>query len=92
MDLKKIKKNSYSMKEVTEELELPFGKIKLLKKLRELGILYGDNTINKNYYGKGYFESVEKERAYSGKTDTVTLVTQEGLRFIKLIFDQGYLN
>ena len=81
------------MKEVTKKLNLPFGQIKLYKILRALGILNSDNTPDYKIQLKhNYFTTVVKYRLNSSKSDTVTLVNEQGLKFIDRLYKEGFLN
>ena len=67
-------------------LNLPYGRNKLFKKLRELGVLFkGRNEPKQEYIDKKYFELKEKwvdRNEHEGFAVIKILVTQRGLEFL----------
>lgn len=78
--------NLLSMGEVAKLLQLPFGRNKLFKKLRESGVLFADsNEPKQKYIDEGLFvvkEVIKKKKAY-----VKTMVTQRGLEYIGRMFE-----
>lgn len=78
-------------------LNLPYGRNRLFKRLRELGILFkGRNEPKQEYIDKKYFELKEKwvdRNEHEGFVCIKVLVTQKGLEFLNDILsgDKGHL-
>ena len=76
-----------SMDVVAKVLNLGYGRNTLFAKLRDLGILDGDNYPYQQYVDRGYFRLIEqqgwKDRGGNWHPTYKTLVSQRGMDFIR---------
>jgi len=76
-----------SMDVVAKVLNLGYGRNTLFAKLRDLGILDGDNYPYQQYVDRGYFRLIEqqgwKDRTGTWHPTYKTLVSQRGIDFIR---------
>jgi len=78
----------HSISEITKMLNLPYGRTKLYRTLREKEILNSQNIPYQEYRDSGYFILHEKFRQNNAiQSDTVLLVTESGLNFIKILLN-----
>lgn len=72
-----------SFEQAAKVLGLPYGRNTLVKKLKELGILFKNKTSPKqNYVGRGFFRVKEDFKPEINKVFAQTFITQKGLAFI----------
>jgi len=80
--------NTYSILEVAKMLNFPYGRTTLYRLLREKEIINLQNIPYPEYRNLGYFKLHEKFRQGNAiQSDTVLLVTNSGLDFIKRLLD-----
>jgi anti-repressor protein len=79
---------THTMNEVAKFLDLGIGRNNLFKILREKGVLDRYNEPYQRYIDQRYFKVVYKQRVNHFRDDTVTLVTYEGIEFIKKIITE----
>ena len=81
----------FSMEEACKILKLPYGRNKMMDKLRFAGVLLSSNTPAQKYISNGYFKVVETliENGEFRKLVSTTYVSQKGIGFIhKLLIDK----
>ncbi|MDV4022608.1 hypothetical protein CMT54_18210 [Elizabethkingia anophelis] len=72
-----------SFEQAAKVLGLPYGRNTLVKKLKELGILFKNKTSPKqNYVDKGFFRVKEDFKPEINRVFAQTFITQKGLAFI----------
>jgi anti-repressor protein len=77
---------TYSFNEAAKILDLSFGRNTLFRILREKGILGCGNIPYQQFFERGYFKlHIKVRQNQSGYSDTVPLVTDKGLDFIRKI-------
>lgn len=75
-------KGCFTMNQTAKALRLPYGNIKLFRKLREDGILNSDNSPRQEHLNAGYFRVVVKHINEEVGSKTVTLTTGKGLVYL----------
>ena len=77
-------KTTLKLTDVAHILDLPYGNVTLVKKLRDIGILKADNTPLQEYINRGYFCVKERQFNTKGGVKIIrsTRVYQSGLDFI----------
>lgn len=68
-------------------LELPYGNVTLIRRLRSLGVLKADNTPADKYCGTGLFVVKQACIRYAGGSKTIrwTRCTQKGIDFLRRV-------
>lgn len=85
----KSKNQKYNIGEAALQPGIDMGNHELYTLLKEHGIVDRHNKPFQEYIDKGLFENHVKIQPWNGKGYNVTLVTQEGLEFIKQLKIQG---
>lgn len=81
----------FSMEEASKILKLPYGRNKMMEKLRTNGVLLSSNTPKQKYISNGYFKVVETliQNGEFKKLVSTTYVSQKGIGFIhKLLIEK----
>jgi anti-repressor protein len=81
----------FSMEEASKILKLPYGRNKMMEKLRNHGVLLSSNTPKQKYISNGYFKVVETliQNGEFKKLVSTTYVSQKGIGFIhKLLIEK----
>lgn len=77
---------TFDMQEASALLKLPYGRVTLFKRLRDLNILMKDNLPYREYINRGLFKVVETKWKDQRLNQTIarfqTRVTQKGLEFL----------
>lgn len=80
----------FSMEEVSKILKLPYGRNKMMDKLRKAGVLLSSNTPKQGMIKNGYFKVVETmvQNGDFKKLVSTTYATQKGIGHIHKILNK----
>ena len=88
----KLQKITYTAKEVTEELGLPFGRNTLYKHLKEMGIIGENQKPNEYVQHRNFILYNEVKVGMVGNRLSTTFVpffTDEGIDYLRVLFTQS---
>lgn len=79
-----VSNSTHSMSEVAKVLKLSYGRNKLYRELRKMGVLMRNNEPYQQYIDRGYFKVKlsEYQRGDETYTSTTTIVTGSGLEWL----------
>jgi len=87
LDLKK--RILYDLGKGAKRIDPALGKHKLYAFLKERRMIRADNSPYIEYEQKGYLVCVIKIQPWNGQPYPVTLITEEGLEFIRQLWEES---